>query len=90
MSKLEELIKELCPDGVEYKSLVEICQAIRTGKLNANAMVDNGKYPFFTCDAQPFKINTYAFDTVRSVILIIIKVSLMLTKEHMYYQIFYL
>ena len=24
MSRLEELIKELCPDGVEYKSLGEI------------------------------------------------------------------
>ena len=26
-------------------------------------MVENGKYPFFTCDANPFKIDTYAFDT---------------------------
>ena len=26
-------------------------------------MVENGKYPFFTCDANPYKIDTYAFDT---------------------------
>ena len=26
-------------------------------------MVENGAYPFFTCDAKPFKIDTYAFDT---------------------------
>lgn len=36
---------------------------IRTGKLNANAMVEDGQYPFFTCDANPYKIDTYAFDT---------------------------
>ena len=63
MSKIEELIEKLCPNGVEYKKLEEICISIKTGKLNANAMVENGKYPFFTCDATPFKINEYAFDT---------------------------
>ena len=61
MSKLEELIKEFCPNGVEYKKIEELC-AITTGKLNANAMVENGEYAFFTCDAKPFRIDTYAFD----------------------------
>ena len=45
-----------------YKTLGELCQ-IKTGKLNANAQVENGQYPFFTCDANPFRIDTYAFDT---------------------------
>jgi len=63
MSKLDELIAELCPDGVEYKNLKEICGTITTGKLNANAMVENGKYAFFTCDATPFRTDSYAFDT---------------------------
>lgn len=62
MSKLQELIKELCPDGVEFRKLGEVCIDITTGKLNANAMDKNGKYPFFTCDAQPYWINEYAFD----------------------------
>ncbi len=35
---------------------------IRTGKLNANAMVENGEYPFFTCSTEPSRIDTYAFD----------------------------
>ena len=47
---------------VEWKNLGDLCR-IKTGKLNANAQVENGKYPFFTCDATPFRINTYAFDT---------------------------
>lgn len=25
MTKLEELINELCPDGVEYKTVGEVC-----------------------------------------------------------------
>lgn len=35
---------------------------ITTGKLNANAAVDNGKYPFFTCSKGIYQINDYAFD----------------------------
>ena len=61
MSKLDELIKELCPNGVEYKKLKDLCK-IKTGKLNANEMEENGIYPFFTCDEKPYKINEYAFD----------------------------
>ena len=61
-SKLEDLIAKLCPNGVEYKVLGELCN-ICTGKLNANAKDEDGIYPFFTCDANPYKINEYAFDT---------------------------
>ena len=48
-------------DG-RYVKLGDICQ-ISTGKLDANAQEDNGIYPFFTCAEQPFKIDSYAFDT---------------------------
>jgi type I restriction enzyme S subunit len=34
----------------------------RTGKLNSNTAEINGKYPFFTCSPEIFKINNYAFD----------------------------
>ncbi len=44
----------------EYK-LGEIAE-FRTGKLNSNAAVDNGKYPFFTCAPETYYINNYAFD----------------------------
>ena len=36
--------------------------SLSTGKLDANAADENGKYPFFTCGITPEKINTYAFD----------------------------
>lgn len=61
MSRINDLIKELCPNGVEYKTLDKLV-SISTGKLNANAMEEDGQYAFFTCDAKPFRINTYAFD----------------------------
>lgn len=35
---------------------------IRTGKLDANAAVQGGKYPFFTCSRQVFAIDKCAFD----------------------------
>jgi len=35
---------------------------IKTGKLDANAAVEDGQYPFFTCSRDIFAIDTYAFD----------------------------
>ena len=33
-----------------------------TGKLDSNAMVKDGEYPFFTCAKEVFRIDEYAFD----------------------------
>jgi type I restriction enzyme S subunit len=35
---------------------------IKTGKLNSNAAIEGGKYPFFTCAKEIFAIDDYAFD----------------------------
>lgn len=48
-------------DFEEYK-LGKICN-INTGKLDANAMIDNGKYRFYTCAKEYSLIDKYAFDT---------------------------
>lgn len=37
--------------------------AITTGRLDANAMVDGGKYRFYTCAKDYYFIDDYAFDT---------------------------
>jgi len=42
--------------------LGDLCN-ITTGKLDANAMMENGSYKFFTCAEETYLINTYAFDT---------------------------
>jgi len=36
---------------------------IRTGKLDANAAVEGGEFPFFTCAAEPLRIDEVAFDS---------------------------
>ena len=43
-------------------TLGELCH-ITTGKLDANAMVEKGKYRFYTCAKEHYYINTYAFNT---------------------------
>ncbi|MDE5946449.1 MAG: restriction endonuclease subunit S [Oscillospiraceae bacterium] len=45
----------------ETKKLKDI-SIIRTGKLDSNVSVLNGKYPFFTCDLQILNIDNWAYD----------------------------
>ena len=35
---------------------------IKTGKLDANASSEEGKYPFFTCSRETLKIDNYSYD----------------------------
>lgn len=42
-------------------SLGSVCD-IKTGKLNAEASVSQGSYPFFTCGQEVLNIDSYAFD----------------------------
>lgn len=35
----------------------------KTGKLDSNAAVPDGLYPFFTCSQETLRTNTYSFDT---------------------------
>ncbi len=43
------------------KKLNNFC-SVTTGKLDANAMKENGVYKFFTCSHQDYLIDTYAFE----------------------------
>jgi len=48
MSKLDELIKKLCPDGVEYKKLGEVAEfRAGWGFPEAEQGLTDGKYPFY-------------------------------------------
>ena len=69
IDKLQSLIKGIAQHSIRelvkgygYVRLGDICK-ITTGKLDANAQVENGQYPFFTCAELPFNIDSYAFDT---------------------------
>ncbi|EMW9316840.1 restriction endonuclease subunit S [Campylobacter upsaliensis] len=60
---LESLLKQHCPNGVEFKELGELCE-INGGKLNANKAQSKGLYEFFTYDYNnPKFVDNYAWDT---------------------------
>ena len=61
MSKLDKLIHELCPNGVEYIPIINLAE-IGTGSHNTNEELDDGKYPFFVRSQTPRRLNTYDFD----------------------------
>lgn len=46
----------------ETKKLKDI-SVIKTGKLDSNAAVPGGAYPFFTCDPTTLQIDKWAYDT---------------------------
>jgi type I restriction enzyme S subunit len=54
----ESVLNSINAEKVELGSLVNIT----TGKLNANAAVEGGEYPFFTCSREIYSIDNYAFD----------------------------
>ncbi len=71
LDKLDELVKarfvELFGDSEQNPRGLPVLPWSKvflttTGKLDSNAMVENGQYPFFTCAKESFWIDTYAFD----------------------------
>jgi Type I restriction modification DNA specificity domain. len=62
MNRVNFMEKFLDGVEVEWRKLGEVANVITTGKLNANAMEEEGLYPFYTCNENPYRINSYAFD----------------------------
>jgi type I restriction enzyme S subunit len=48
--------------GWEAKLLEQVVNSFKTGKLDANAMVENGPYRFYTCAKNYYQIDNYAFE----------------------------
>lgn len=53
MSKLQELIKELCPDWVEFRNLGEVCKILRGRRLTTRDLHPDGEYPVFHGGIEP-------------------------------------
>ena len=47
MSRLKELIKELCPNGVEFKKINEVCNVTIGEFIHKNLQSDNAEFPVF-------------------------------------------
>lgn len=53
MSKLQELIQKLCPNGVEYKKLENYITIYTGEQFNKRDMLDNGHYPVINGGMEP-------------------------------------
>ncbi|MBW2573373.1 MAG: restriction endonuclease subunit S [Deltaproteobacteria bacterium] len=67
MNKIEKLIDELCPAGVEFRQVGEICQISRGRVMSKDYLKANiGEYPVYssqTANQGVFgRINTYDYD----------------------------
>ena len=47
MNKIEKLIKEMCPNGVEYKKLFDIANILKGQQLNKEKFIKDGQYPVY-------------------------------------------
>ena len=56
MSKINDLIKKLCPNGVEFKKIIDIAE-VGTGSSNRQDAVEYGVYPFYVRSKEVFRIN---------------------------------
>ncbi len=63
MSKIEELIKEYCSDGVEYKELGDICVILDNQRLPVSKDKRiKGQYPYYGANGIQDYVNDYIFD----------------------------
>lgn len=53
MSRLNELIQRLCPNGVEYKEMGEICDIVRGERVTKNQLKKEGIYPVISGGINP-------------------------------------
>lgn len=67
MTRIKQLISELCPDGVPYLTLREVAE-IGTGSSNRNESTSEGAYPFYVRSKEVRRIDTYEFDETAIVI----------------------
>lgn len=61
MSKIDDLIQELCPKGVTYKKVGDIA-VVGTGKSDKKDATPDGEYPFYVRSKVIATINRYEFD----------------------------
>ena len=63
MSKIDELIKKLCPNGVEYKKLEECCNILdnRRKPVTKSERV-KGEYPYYGANGIQDYVSDYIFD----------------------------
>ncbi|MDG4486902.1 restriction endonuclease subunit S [Streptococcus suis] len=69
MTKIEEMIAELCPNGVEWKELGEVCVVNKGKQLNKTFLVDDGQYPAYN-GGKTYSGRTDSYNVTENTIII--------------------
>ena len=71
MSRIDQLIQELCPEGVEYRALGELLETIPRGKrLTKAELPEGGSIPVFHGGLEPFGFTDQANTPAMTVMVI--------------------
>ena len=63
MSRLSEMIKELCPDGVEYKKLGEVCEILDSQRKPVTKKDrTTGQYPYYGANGIKDYVDEFIFE----------------------------
>ena len=63
MSRLREMIKELCPDGVEYRKLGEVCEILDSQRKPVTKKDrTTGQYPYYGANGIQDYVDEFIFD----------------------------
>ena len=65
MSKLNELIKQYCPNGIEYKKLEKLCNILDNGRkpVTKGSRI-NGEFPYYGANGIQDYVSDYLFDGI--------------------------
>lgn len=61
MSRIDDLIAELCPDGVPYKAIGDIA-SVGTGSSDRKHATKDGEYPFYVRSKEVMRKDSFEFD----------------------------
>ena len=65
MNKIEKMIKEMCPNGVEYKELFKCCEILgNRRKPVTKSSRTQGVYPYYGANGIQDYVSDYIFDGI--------------------------
>ena len=53
MTHIEQMIQDMCPNGVEFKKLGEVTTIIRGERVTKSQLIENGQYPVVSGGVNP-------------------------------------
>ena len=72
MNRVNELIKEYCPDGVEIRCLEDCCNLLdKKRKPITKAVREAGEYPYYGANGIQDYVANYIFDEIKTMVKLV-------------------